>query len=152
MPFTIACPNCDARRQAPDEVEAKTVKCKKCGDTFVARPAGQDVDDRPSRSAAKGAAKPRPRPADDDDRPSRRPVKASRWDDEDDYEEDRPRRRRDRDDEPRSRGNRGKKKKAAGPPVLLFVLIGVGALVLIGGGIGVYFAFIKEAKPADNPA
>jgi hypothetical protein len=155
MPLTIACPKCDARLQAPDTVRGKRVKCRKCGETFVARPVDDDEDDRPSRPAAKAAAKPRPRPVgddEDDDRP-RRPARASRRDEDDSGgDEDRPRRRRrDEDDEPRPRGKKGKKKKkAAGPPVLLLVLIGVGALVLIGGGIGVYFAFIKEEKPADN--
>jgi predicted Zn finger-like uncharacterized protein len=156
MPITIACPNCDARFQAPDTFEGKRVKCKKCGETFVARPADVDEDDRPARPAAKAAARARPRPVDDDedDSPSRRFAKASRRE-EDDSDEDRPRRRRrddvDAEDEPRPRKKKGKKKKATGSPVLLIVLIAVGAVVLIGGGIGVYYGFIKEDKPADQP-
>jgi hypothetical protein len=60
--------------------------------------------------------------------------------------------RRDEDDEPRPKGKKkGKGKKKKGSPVLLFVLVGVGALVLIGGGLGVYFGFIKEDKPKDTP-
>jgi len=146
MSFTTACPNCGARLQAADTVAGKRVKCKKCGDAFVARPV-EDDEDGPS---AKAAAKPRPRPVADeeheDDRP-RRPSKAARWHDEQD--QDRPfHRSRDEDHEPRKAKEMGKKKKKpAGSPVVLFVLIGVGALVLIGGGIGVYLAFSKEAKP-----
>jgi predicted Zn finger-like uncharacterized protein len=158
MPFPIVCPECDARLQVPDTLAGKRVKCKKCGGTFVARPVDDDDDDRPARPAAKAADKPRPRPVADDedegDRPQRRSARASRRDDDDDADQNRPRRRSrdedDEDDEPRPRGKK-KGKKKAGSPVLLFVLLGVGALVLIGGGIGVYFAFIKEDKPADQP-
>src|SRR5215208_2637513 len=96
MPVTIACPNCDVRLEAPDDIEGKKVQCKKCGEQFRARPvAGADADDRPARRAAKSAGKSRPRPAaddeDEDERPSRRTGKASRRreeDDEDDRDED----------------------------------------------------------------
>jgi hypothetical protein len=145
MPFTIACPNCDARLQAPDTVEGKRVKCKKCGEAFVARPADEE-DDRPAGKARRRAED------DEDDRP-RRASKAARRVEEDDYDdEDRPRRRRrdDEDDEQSPRSRRKGKKKAAGPPVLLFVLLGVGALVLLGGGVGAYLYFSDEKMP-DNP-
>jgi hypothetical protein len=75
--------------------------------------------------------------------------------DREDDEDDRPRSRRsgrgrgrDDEDEPRSRGGRSGKKKG-GAPVLLFVLLGVGALVVIGGGIAaaVYFASPKKGGP-----
>jgi hypothetical protein len=157
MPFATVCPNCAARLTAPDTVRGKKVKCKKCDEPFVARRAADpddDDDDRP----AKPAAKARPRPGRDDDEadaPARNPAKARRpADDEDD---ERPaRRRRDQDDEedgPRPKAKKKRKsKQKKGPPVLLFVLLGVGALVLIGGGIGAYFAFIKEEKPADMVA
>jgi hypothetical protein len=153
MSFTTACPNCDARLQAPDTVEGKRVKCKKCGEAFVARPVEEEDDDRPARPA-KAAAKTRPRPVadDEDDRP-RRPSKASRRDDDED--DDRPRRRSrdDEDDEPRPKATKkGKKrKKPVGAPVLLFVLIGVGALVLIGGGITAY-VLLSDDKAPENPA
>jgi len=150
MSFSTVCPNCDARLTAPDSVEGKRVKCKKCGDPFVARPLDGESDDPPERPSAKASARSRPRPVEDDeddDRP-RRPARATRRDDDDD---DRPRRRL-RDDEPRPKSTKGKKQKKAGPPVLQFVLLSVAALLVIGGGaVGVYYAFIKEQdKP--NPS
>jgi hypothetical protein len=152
MSFTTACPNCDARLQAPDTVEGKRVKCKKCGEAFVARPLDDEGDDRPARGSARPEARSR-RPVRDDDeeRPRRSSARAARPanDEEDD---DRPRRRREEDedaDEPRAKKKR-KKKKAAGPPVLLFVLIGVAALVLIGGAVGA-FLYFSDDKTKDNP-
>jgi hypothetical protein len=146
MSFTTACPNCDARLQAPDTVEGKRVKCKKCGDAFVARPLD---DDPPPRSAAK--SRPR-RDEEDEDRP-RRSTTAARRSNDDDYEDDdRPRRRSrdDDEDEPRRPRKKGRK-KAAGPPVLLFVLLGVGALVLLGAiAFGAYW-FLSGDTPKDNP-
>ncbi len=55
--------------------------------------------------------------------------------------------RRSDDDEPKPKAKKKSKKKPAGPPLMLFVLIGIGALVLIGGGFGIYFGFIEDSKP-----
>jgi hypothetical protein len=55
------------------------------------------------------------------------------------------------DDEPQSKRRKKKGKKKSGLPVMLFVLIGVGALLLLGGGgVGAYFAFFneEETKPS----
>jgi hypothetical protein len=164
MPITIACPNCDARLEAPDEIEGKKVQCKKCGEKFRARPVEEDdVDDRPARRAAKSASKSRPRPAtddeDEDERPSRRTGKASRRredDDEDDRheDEDRPRRRSedegDKEGEPRPRKKKGKKKKKAGFPVVLVLSIGIGVLVLIAV-IGTYFSLTGDKSDPSAP-
>jgi DNA-directed RNA polymerase subunit M/transcription elongation factor TFIIS len=152
MPITIACPNCDARLEAPDDIEGRKVQCKKCGETFRARPVEEDEDDRPARRAAKSAGKSRPRPAaddeDEDERPSRRTGKASRGRDEDDADdrdadEGRPRRRSrdegDEEDGPRPRKKKRKKKKRAVSPVVLLILIGVGVLLLIAG-MGAYIS------------
>jgi hypothetical protein len=61
MAFTTVCPNCDARLSAPDTVRGKKVKCKKCGEPFVARPAPateDDEDDLPRpRKKGKGRKK-----------------------------------------------------------------------------------------------
>lgn len=150
MPVTIACPNCDARLEAPDDIEGKKVKCRKCGEKFRAYPVKEDAaDDRPARRAATSAGKSRPRSAApdeaEDERPARRTGKASRRRDEDDADvpdgdEDRPRRRSaDEGDEPPARKKKGKRKKKAGRPVVLLILIGVGVL-LLAAGIGTYFA------------
>jgi hypothetical protein len=146
MPVTIACPNCDDRHEAPDDIAGKKVRCKKCGETFRARPVEEDVgDDRPAGRAAKSASKSRPRPAADDagedERPSRRTGQAARRREEDDEPdrdagEDRPRRRSreedDEADEPRPRKKKGKKAKKAGRPVVLVISIGVLILVFVG--------------------
>jgi hypothetical protein len=162
MPITIACPNCDARLEAPDEIEGKKVQCKKCGEKFRARPVEEDdVDDRPARRAAKSAGKSRHRPAADDEevdeRSSRRTGKASRHreDDEADRDEDadRPRRSRDEGDEeaePRPRKKKGKKRKKAGPPVVLLLSIGIGVCVLIAV-IGTYFHLSGDKSDPSAP-
>ncbi|HKB05894.1 MAG TPA: hypothetical protein VKD90_27105 [Gemmataceae bacterium] len=161
MPITTACPNCDARLEAPDDIEGKKVQCKKCGEKFRARPVEEDDEDgRPARREARPASKSRPRPAaedeDEDDRPSRRTGKASRrreddGEDDRDAEEDQPRRRsRDEDDqeeEARPRKKKGKKKKKAGRPVVLFLSIGVGVLFLIAV-IGAYFSSGEKSDPS----
>lgn len=153
MPVTIACPNCDARLEAPDDIEGKKVKCRKCGEKFRARPATEDDEgDRSAGLTAGSASKSRSRPPspdeDEDERRSGRTGKASRRrgdDDEEDRDgdENRPRRRSADDDadedEPRSRKKRGKRKKKGGRPVVLLILIGVGVLLLISG-IGIYFS------------
>src|SRR5262245_30573282 len=150
MPFSIVCPECDARLQVPDALAGKRIKCKKCGGSFVVR-RGADRDDgeedeRPTRAAAPKA---RRRADEEEDRPARPSANARRRD-EDDRDEDRPRRRsrdeNDEDDEPRRRSKKGKK-KAAGSPAVLFALLGVGALVVIGGGIAAYVLLVGDKKP-----
>jgi hypothetical protein len=152
MPFAIVCPSCDARLQAPDELAGKRVKCKKCGESFVVRRA-EDEDHRPARPAkAPGvAARPRREDEEDEDDAPRRPAKAARSRD-DDADEDRPRRPRenDNDDEPQPKKRRKKRKKKVGPPVALFVAIGVGAVVLIGGVAGLIY-YLSGDKKSDTP-
>jgi len=161
MAVTIACPNCDARLDAPDDIEGKKVKCRKCGEKFRAYPVKEDgEDDRPARRAVKPATKSRPRDVEDeDDRPARRTGKASRrgaGDDERGRNEDEdrpPRGSPDEDDkkgEPRARKKKGKKKKA-GWPVALLISIGVGALILIAG-IGAYFSSPGDQEPDGSAA
>jgi hypothetical protein len=140
MPFPTVCPNCDARLTAPDTVLGKKVKCKKCDEPFVAkRASAEDEDERPAKPAKTGSRSRR----DDDSPPSRKAAKATRpADDEEDEDEPRPKAKK-----------KGKKKKKQGSPVLLFVLLGIGALVLLGGGgAGVYFAFIHEPDKKTEPS
>ena len=75
--------------------------------------------------------------ADDEESP-RKPAKVRRPADEDAGDEDQPR--------PKAK-KKGAKKK--GSPAMLIVLLVVGAVVLIGGGVGVYLGFIKEDKPTE---
>jgi hypothetical protein len=81
--------------------------------------------------------------------------RAADLDDEDDAPPRRSgssRRSRDDDDEPRPRSRKQGAKKPSGSPVLLFVLFGVGALMLIGGGVlaVVYFTSSKKSGPVDQ--
>ena len=69
--------------------------------------------------------------------------KASASSDDDNEDEDEPK------PKGKKKGKKGKK-KPAGSPVMLFVLIGIGALVLIGGAAGVYYGFIKEEDKPTN--
>jgi hypothetical protein len=157
MPFTTVCPGCDARLNAPDALRGKKVKCKKCGDAFVARPADgtAENDDHSAKTVKMSAKEPPPKRRRDDDDPTEeappaRGKKSARRPADDDTEViESARRPRDaaEDDEPRPRAKKKKGKKKSGPPVLLFVLIGVGALLLLGGGgVGAYFAFFAEEE------
>lgn len=121
--FQTTCPNCDATLNAPDNVEGKRVKCKKCGDPFVARPVDDDDEPRrPSKPAAKKAA----RRDDEDDAPPRRSAKAGR----------------EEPSKPKKKGKRRPPPKQT--PVLLFTLLAVGAVLLIGGAAGLYFFVLKD--------
>lgn len=142
MAFTTVCPNCDARLTAPDTVLGKKVKCKKCDEPFVAKRAADDVDE--DERLAKPAV--RSRREDDEDARPRKATKARRTaDDEDDDRAD--------EDEPRPKAKKkGNKKKKQGSPALLIALVGIGAVVLVGGGAGIYFGFIKEDKSTESAA
>ena len=52
MSIKVSCPHCDREYTLPDSKEGKTLRCKGCQETFVAKPgrARQDEDDRPRRS------------------------------------------------------------------------------------------------------
>jgi predicted Zn finger-like uncharacterized protein len=144
MPFPIDCPECDARLQVPDTLAGKRVKCKKCGESFLAkRPADRDDDDEEDAPA-------RARRRIDDEEDDRPRGRRPRDDVED--EDERPRKRaRDEDDdedEPRPR-KKGKKKKKQ-TPVFLFVAIGLGALAFIGGAVGLIVYLTGDKKP-DTP-
>ncbi len=140
MPFPISCPNCAAKLQVPDELSGKRLKCKKCGEAFVARPA----DDAPAPTA-----KPRSRPSSNEDDEPRRPARATRPRAEDESD-DEPRARpaRDEDDEmDEPRPEKKRKKKKAKTPVGLIVGVAIAAVLLIGGGIFAAIYFGGDTKP-----
>lgn len=135
--FTTSCPNCESSLNAPDSLKGRRVKCKKCGEPFVARPA----------DAHKGALRPSP-----DDDPTeevsianseeRQPI-----DEADDTEVMEAPIIDDEDDEPDPKRRRNKKN---GSPIMMFVLVGIGAILLLGGGgVGAYFAFFNDEKKPD---
>ncbi len=162
--FTTHCPGCESSLNAPDSLKGKKVKCKKCGEPFVARPGDGNeggAEEKTVRTKADELRRPR-RKLDDDPteeaplekrkKPARRAVdedtevieSAQIVDADEDYDEEpRPKRKR--------KGT-GKRRKQKSSPVLLFVLIGVGALLVLGGGaVGVYYGLIKEDSKTDTP-
>jgi predicted Zn finger-like uncharacterized protein len=124
MSFPIACPNCDARLQVPDELAGKRVKCKKCGNSFVARTPDneEELPSRPTRKAE--TAKPRLRPVDD-------------------HEDDDA----DAEDEPRPKSRQNKRLKPPAPSALTWILTGIACLLIIGGGVFAAIYFSRESKP-----
>ena len=123
------------------------MKCTKCGEAFTARRADGDFldgdDARPPKPTLKvPGIKARPKPSRDEveevSPPPRKANKpAAKADDED--VDDAPR--------PKKKGKNKKKKKQAGSPVMLYVLVGIGAFLLLGGGgIGIYYGFIHESE------
>jgi hypothetical protein len=165
MPFTIACPNCGTPLTAPDAVRGQKVKCKKCDEKFRAIPA--DGETEPAQPAGAGARSGRHadeatrkpdrsrRPTDDEDddeaprgKPGRRPA-------DDEGDDDAPARRRSREeddaeDEP-SEGKR-KRKRRRRSPVSIAVVGLVGAVVVVGGAIGIYLATSSSGdKPHEAP-
>lgn len=154
MAFALTCPNCDARLSAPDEVAGKRIKCKSCGEAFVAR--------RPrSEGMAEEAppAKGRPKPVPDDDTPQPKADRPARSRDDAD-EPERPRRHpRDQDDDRQADEPRGRKGKAAGReeeksglPVLLIALVCGGGLLVMGGGVVAAVYFLAPKEPPTQPA
>ena len=155
--FTTVCPGCEASLNAPDTLKGKKVKCKKCGEPFVARPAVEaDDEERPLpktvKMASPGPAKPR-RKSSDEDEPTEEapPLKGKkagkRRTDEDTEVMDSA-----GDDEPRPKKKKGKSKKKEGSPMML-VLIVVGAVVLLGGGaVGAYYAFFNGGDKGTTPS
>ena len=117
MPIAMTCPGCETDVSLPDTLAGKTIRCKKCGETFPV--------------TAKVAAKSKPvvvvdedDDEDDDDTPKakpakRLPAKALARKDEDDEDDD-------EEDAPKSR-----KGLLIGGSVL-------GVLLLVGGGIAGY--------------
>jgi predicted Zn finger-like uncharacterized protein len=134
MSFTTVCPHCDARQKASDESLGEKLRCKKCDERFIARKAPESEIEESTPQTKKPSERPS-RDRGDDTSP--RGAKSRRAADG-----DRPaRRNRDEEDDEPPRKAEGKGKKKRKSVTGLLVLVGVGALFLIGGGIGVYFAF-----------
>ncbi len=81
--ITVTCPECDTSIKASAEVEGKKVRCKSCGEVFVATPAtagGKSVTAKPAAKAPKPAAKAAAKPAKEEAMQAQKPAS----DDEDD--------------------------------------------------------------------
>jgi hypothetical protein len=132
MPFSVICPKCNTALNAPDEVAGRRVSCKKCGEVFVADDcAGPDIVAEPPPLPR--TQEPRPR-SDDNIRDDRQ--RRYRDDEDSHFDRRRPRRRRCTSSTRRT---------------LLFVFLGLGALLLCcGGGIGIrIYSMYAEGKPTD---
>lgn len=143
MPIEISCDECPFESEVKNALAGKRVKCPKC-QAVIQVPAAVDEDDEPP-------ARPKPKPRvveeDEDDAPRPKPKKKPVVLEEDDAD-DAPRpmkrkakARRDDDDE----GDGGKSK--------LWLYVGIGAAVLLLGGIGIFLATRGKtpevAKPND---
>jgi HEAT repeat protein len=138
MAISAKCPTCEHSYNVPDSQRGKRVKCRNCADLFLVGGGGRDRDD--DRDSDRG----RDRDRDDD----RRETTRERRDDRDDRRRDDRDDRRDRDDKPR-------KKKAQDDPgsmmPLVLIVGGVFLLILIGGGVAVFWVLSRPpAKPLDN--
>lgn len=141
MPITVACPDCNAKLNAPESAAGKRVKCPKCAKILTVpdnefEVVGEDeefevVDDAPKKAVKRVVAD-----DDEDDRPRRRREE----DDEDDEEEDRPRKKK---------GKKGKKAPAKKSNTLMYVLVGVGICILLGCG-GMFWAVGKVRDAASK--
>jgi hypothetical protein len=143
MPIT-ACPGCGAQLKVPESASGRKAKCNKCQTTFVVpaltgftaapqpMPAHVPAPMAPPHAGQPMYAPPMPGAFQAPGQlplPGAGPVAGGLPPGEVD----------DFDGRPRGRGRRGKKQKSS--PVLLFVLIGVGAFLLIGGGVGAILWF-----------
>ena len=169
MPLRVTCTQCGIVLGAPESAIGKVVKCTKCGHVFTAqltnstpapaKPSGPPPLPITKRDAAEVVdPKPRRRSSerlDDDESTSQSDRARSRRNDDfrprpaRSYEHDEDDSDTDDDERPRSRSRRGPAKKKS--RVLLYVLLGLGALFILcggGGGVALYFA-LSEGTPRE---
>jgi predicted Zn finger-like uncharacterized protein len=147
MSIAAICPNCDAKFNLADELEGKTVKCKRCQTSFIV-PSADAIAPKPPRASAREKDE-----DDDDDRDrSEPPRRKSRRRDDDDDEDDRD--DDDEDDRRRSRRRSGSRQKRAprrkqgsSMMAIVLILVGVGALLLVCCGVGGVVAVVKLRDP-----
>lgn len=153
MAIATNCPNCNAKFNLADELEGKTVKCKRCQSSFVV-PSADAIASKPPRSSARDDDD---EDEDDRDRSAPPPLRKSRRRDEDEDDDDRddeeedeePRRRRPRRrSEERERRGRRKAKGGSSMMAIVLVLVGVGVLFLFCCGVGGVVAWINLRDPA----
>lgn len=148
MPIRVACTECDKKLSVRDVLAGKKVKCPGCGSVFIAAALGGSTavkaaspklappSAKDNVSAKPMAKRPAPPPIDNDEDLDERPTRGKKpiaRDDDDEDSNDRP---------ARGKGKRGK--PAAGGSKLWLWLVLAGILV-IGGGLGVYFVFFNGA-------
>jgi hypothetical protein len=143
MSISMCCPTCGAAHTLADSLEGKTVRCRRCEQTFtvqLARTKSKDTADDDEGLRTEPAPLQSRARREEDDRPRRRRS----YDEE---EDDRYRRRRggeDEDDQPRRRAV-----GQSGGATVWIVLGGIAAtLLLLCGGAGavVYFAISQAVE------
>lgn len=163
MPFPITCPACQTTSPCPDQFAGRKVKCKKCGQAFVAKNTADEpdiVDDAEVLDDAELVEEPKPKPKAP---PLPKPkVKAPPRRDEDEDDEDeapapkaKSKRPRDEDEDEDEAPRKSKKKQAAakGVPPMAYVLMALFGLLLLGGGTGLaYWAVTYEKEPTQLAA
>jgi LSD1 subclass zinc finger protein len=143
MSIQVVCTGCETELKVPDTASGKLVKCPNCETrTKVPAPVAEQIDDDETPRPKPKVKAARPTVSDDsddeDDRPRKKPRRAR---DDDDEEED--------DDRPRTKKSKSKAKSGSNK-VLILVLAGVGGLILLGGGVGAAWYFMKgtdQSKP-----
>jgi predicted Zn finger-like uncharacterized protein len=152
MAIEVSCPHCLAVYHLRDDMEGKTVRCKKCENPFDARPAG--------KAGTTGGTKP-PAPRTDQVQPTR--ADGTRGKALRDKDDDRPRRRRyDDDDDDDAYAPPPPKKRSVLPWVLggvglalVVLLLGCGGLVYLvfsAGGDAINDAIADGQDPGQPPA
>ena len=68
MATLVSCPNCKGRGNLPDNMVGKKIRCKRCGNIFLAIPDSDTDKINQGRAAAQSAQAPTPpaKPASDD--------------------------------------------------------------------------------------
>jgi hypothetical protein len=140
VPIAVNCA-CGKSFHVKDELAGKHIKCPGCQAVVQVTGGGAVTANVPPQSARPQEAPPRPAQAiviEDEPAPARIADKARLIDDD------------DVDDAPPPREARSKKKGKKGSNIILFVGLGVGALLLglccIGGGVAVWF-FVATPTP-----
>jgi predicted Zn finger-like uncharacterized protein len=151
MPLHANCPGCGKDYELQDSLRGKTVRCKRCEETFVVGGAAGGATGAPAAGRRAEAAASATGPQ-DEPRPARPRAAAGR--DVEDDEGDRPRRRRparDEDDDTEAdRPRRRRSRRGDGPPVGLIAGIAAGVLVfLLIAGVGIWWVFSRSK--GNNP-
>jgi predicted Zn finger-like uncharacterized protein len=139
MPINMLCPVCGAPYELDDSQVGKTVRCRKCEETFTVKAQRDrkkyDYEDN-DRRAERAPRVSRVRD-EEDDRPRRRRAR-------DEDEDERPRRRRSREDDDEDDRRRRRARKSSGAGTVLIVLGSIAAVLLVvcgGGAAFLYFRF-----------
>jgi predicted Zn finger-like uncharacterized protein len=181
MSIATTCPSCEALFRLSDTLAGKRVQCQKCMTRFIVPSAGtsetqpgipvEAVASTASTKASVEAPKPRSKPApvpaptepeefEEPEEEEERPRKKRRADPEEEEDSNRPRKKRradpdedDEDDDDRPRRRRKKSRSSGSNMNLIYILAGVGVLLLVVcGGVGGLFYALSNRGQGGNTA